>query len=190
MPSALDSSLESVLDYRIDPTLTWGNEWIYNTNAGRNDRFTTRLTWSPDEERVINAAYNYTNRVDRTKKDSDGNAIPGAYADGSISQTDLSMIWPVTNNWSAISRWNYDLTNSRNLELMFGGEREDDCYKLRVVWRTYVDAEDDIDNSETKNGVFVQFVLKGFGALGGGKVSDALEQVNGWERREEKRASY
>ncbi|WP_163832395.1 LPS-assembly protein LptD [Spartinivicinus ruber] len=183
---ASTSPLASELVWNISTALTLRQDWIYNTNEGRNEEFATSLRYHPDYDRLLNFSYRFRDQVDRTRKNEQGNAIPGQFADGDIEQADLSFIWPVASNWSALGRWNYDVTNSRRLEAMFGAEYDSCCYKIRFIGRQWIDGDDDIDNAETDNGVFVQFVMKGLGNLFGSKVEGFLEGIDGYQEREER----
>ncbi|MCX4028026.1 LPS-assembly protein LptD [Endozoicomonas sp. SM1973] len=183
---ASTSPLASELVWNITSALSFKQDWIYNTNEGRNEEFASSLRYHPDYNRLLNFSYRFRDQVDRTRKDENGNAIPGQFADGDIEQADLSFIWPVASNWSALGRWNYDVTNSRRLEAMFGAEYDSCCYKIRFIGRQWIDGDDDIDNAETDNGVFVQFVMKGLGNLFGSKVEGFLEGIDGYREREER----
>ena len=107
---------------------------------------------------------------------------PGTYltTDNNLSQTDLSVAWPVSNNWSAMGRWQYDLTNKRNLEILSGVEYNSCCYQVRVLWRKWVDDDDNIDHPNSKSGVFLQFVLRGLGDLTSGTTKEYLKGIKGY----------
>lgn len=183
---ASTSPIATELVWNATDALSLRQDWIWNTNENHNQEYSLSMRYSPDYDRVFNVSYRYLDQVDRTRKNALGNVIPGEFADGDIEQTDMSFIWPVVSNWSALGRWNYDITNSRSLEAMFGAEYDNCCYKIRFVNRYWIDGDEDIDNAEADRGIFVQFVMKGFGNLFGNKVDDFLGGIDGYREREDR----
>ena len=98
-----------------------------------------------------------------------------ANIDPRIKQTDVSVIWPLAGNWKLLSRWNYDHSNSRNLESFVGVEYSNCCATIRIIGREWVD-EDELflPNIEPNRGVFVQLTLNGLGNITGGGLSSLL----------------
>jgi LPS-assembly protein len=115
-----------------------------------------------------------------------GNSINAAGFDRRIRQTDVSAIWPVSQNWSLIGRWNYDHANSRELETIAGLEYSNCCYSVRLLARQWIDNDALFyGNVDVNTGVFLQFELKGFGSVLGGNVSGILNNgINGYRERE------
>ena len=101
-------------------------------------------------------------------------------ASNNISQSDLSFAWPVSKNWSALGRWQYDFTNNRNLEFLGGVEYNSCCYRVRLLWRKWIDDDDNIDFPEYKDGLVLQFVLRGLSSLSSGSSKEYLEGIRGY----------
>jgi LPS-assembly protein len=126
------------------------------------------LTGLPNE--ILNLGYRY--RTDTTpdelknRKDLNLQSI----ATG-ISQTDVSFHYPIYDNWSAIGRWQYSLLYNSTQESFFGIEKENCCWRFRVVGRRYLNNLNAFYNGvdvqgDSQTGVFFQVELKGLTGMG------------------------
>ncbi|WP_020581492.1 LPS-assembly protein LptD [Endozoicomonas elysicola] len=181
------SPLASELVYNINRTMNLRQDLMWDTSNNELDSYGLYYQYKPSDRRVMNAGYRYLRQADRyVKNEQNGNIQdpnnPGTYltTDNNLSQTDLSVAWPVSNNWSAMGRWQYDLTNKRNLEILSGVEYNSCCYQVRVLWRKWVDVDDNIDHPNSKSGIFLQFVLRGLGDLTSGSTKEYLEGIKGY----------
>ncbi|GJM13816.1 MAG: LPS-assembly protein LptD [Pseudohongiella sp.] len=155
--------------------LSFGENWRLNSDIQWNeetedlDEGSFQLRYQRDQDHLFNAAYRYRNLVDSP------NFILPAGIDPRIKQTDLSAAWPINQAWKLLARWNYDHSNSRNLETFAGVEYSNCCATIRLIAREWVD-EDElfVPNIEPNQGIFVQFTLDGLGNLTGGGLSSLL----------------
>ena len=127
------------------------------------------MRYHRDDDHLFNIAYRIRNLVPTSRF-----VIPFDI-DSRIKQTDISMVWPINARWRLLGRFNYDHSNSRNLETFAGVEWSNCCATIRLIGREWVD-EDELflPNMEPNNGVFVQVSLNGFGNLAGGGLSNLL----------------
>ena len=107
--------------------------------------------------------------------------------DSRIKQTDVSGIWPLSATWKLLARWNYDHSNTRNLETFAGIEYSNCCVTIRLIGREWVDEHDlFLPNIEPDRGIFVQFTLNGLGNLTGGSLSSLLSDgIRGFRETED-----
>ena len=127
------------------------------------------LTNQPNE--ILNLGYRYRKN---TVPDIAPNVSTG------ISQTDVSFHYPVYDNWSAIGRWQYSLLYNSTQESFLGIEKENCCWRFRVVGRRYLNnlnvfASDANVQGTSQTGVFFQVELKGLTGMGE-KLDTFLEQ--------------
>jgi len=154
---------------------TLGSNWRFNSDLQWNedteevDEGSIQLRYHRDNDHLFNVAYRYRSLVNTPYY-----VLPGR-VDPRIKQTDISGIWPVNANWKLLARWNYDHSNSRNLESFAGIEWSNCCATIRLIGREWVD-EDELflPNIEPNRGIFVQFTLNGLGNLTGGGLSNLL----------------
>jgi LPS-assembly protein len=156
---------DSTSDLAAGLTLNLNNRWTASADAlwapheHEVDLGAARLRYLGANNRVLNVAYRFL----RTN--------PQIFAlTQDIHQTDIAFAWPLSDHWSAVGRWNYDLVVQRNLELLAGFEYESCCYKLRFAARRFV-IGDEIggqisDETRYNNSIEVQLVLKGLAQLG------------------------
>ena len=154
---------------------TLSDSWRFNSDAQWNeekqeiDEGAIQLRYQGDEDHLFNLAYRIRNLIPTSMF-----RIPFDI-DSRIKQTDVSAVWPINANWRVLGRFNYDHSNSRNLETFAGLEWSNCCATIRLIGREWVD-EDELflPNMEPNNGVFVQVTLNGFGNLTGGGLSGLL----------------
>jgi LPS-assembly protein len=152
-----------------------GDSWRLNVDAQWNeeseelDEGSFQLRYQGEEEQLFNFSYRFRNLVN-----SPTFQLP-AGIDPRIKQTDISGVWPINASWKLLARFNYDHSNSRNLETFAGVEYSNCCATIRLIGREWVD-EDELflPNIEPDRGIFVQFTLNGLGNLTGGSLSSLL----------------
>lgn len=162
MQSSMDRSSDSPIaaelmyafksGWRVQGDIEWDDD---NSNTMQSSLF---LRYHGDNQHLVNIGYRVRN---------DGRSER-------IEQTDLSTIWPISDRWSFISRWNHDLIHDRIIEAFAGVEYQSCCWAVRVVGRQWIN-DDDItksDGVDEKNAIYIQFLLKGLGNIG-----DSMEKL-------------
>lgn len=160
----------------IDSGLQWNP---HKANISRGKAM-LHLTNQPNE--ILNLGYRYRENVtpDILVKTPDlQEGTLQRYSTG-ISQTDVSFHYPVYDNWSAIGRWQYSLLYNSTQESFFGVEKENCCWRFRVVGRRYVNNLNVFYNGAdvqgtSQTGIFFQVELKGLTGMGE-KLDTFLEQ--------------
>ena len=96
-----------------------------------------------------------------------------------FSQSDISFIYPISEQWRAVGRWNYDLKDNRDLDLLGGLEYDTCCWKVSFAARRFTnDSEGDYNNS-----IEVQLTLKGLTSLGSPLIEQLQRNIRGYEDR-------
>lgn len=156
--------------------LTLGSNWQLNSDVQWDEESeeinegSFQLRYQRDSNHLFNISYRY-----RSLFNSPLFILP-AGIDPRIKQTDISGIWPISSNWKLLGRWNYDHSNSRNLESFAGVEWSNCCATIRVIGREWVDENVAfVPNIEPNRGVFLQLTLNGLGNLTGGGLSNLLQ---------------
>jgi len=156
-----DSTSEFIGEVEASPSESWSAratvQWDPHVNRTEKSAFSVR--YAPADGTVVNAAY----RLRRAITD--------------IEQTDLSWRIPLTENLSAVGRWNYSLQNKQSLEIAGGLELETCCWGIRVVSRRFIrNIEGEFDNA-----IFLQAEFKGLGGFGGSATSFLRKSIPGYE---------
>lgn len=141
-----------------------GMQWDPQVSDVTRGKAAIHFINQPDE--IINAGYYY-------RKNSQ---IPNRIDD--IIQSDVSAHWPIYDNWSVVGRWQYSLLYNRTQEGFFGLEKENCCWRFRVIGRRYLNsfvndtglvaagANQASAQGEAQTGIFFQVELKGLTGIG------------------------
>ncbi|MGP9832668.1 LPS-assembly protein LptD [Marinobacter sp. NSM] len=97
-----------------------------------------------------------------------------------LEQSDVGVVFPVTNRISGIGRWVYDSGLERTVGTLAGIEYNNCCWSVQVVHQNYLTDDEQLDNR-----VLFRIELKGLGGSGGASdnISDAIYGYGERERR-------
>lgn len=136
----------------------------WNTKTNESDKRNLQLSYAASEKAVFNIGYRFYRNAD----DESNN----------LEQTDVSFAWPFANNYSFLSRWNYSLTENRDIETIIGVEYESCCWALRLISQRYLNDTTNTNNTDEYNlSVMLQFVLKGFGSVSDREATNTLKHA-------------
>lgn len=147
-----------------DLSLNLNERWLasgttrWDPHTGTHERTAVRLRYKAPKNRIVNLGYSFRS--------------------GEFKQTDISFSWPLTPSWHAVGRWNYDLRNERDIELLGGIEYESCCWAVRLVGRKFFT---DSEESEFNTSVMVQLVFKGLTKVGSNIGSQLERSIIGYE---------
>ena len=181
------SPVATELLYNFNRYMSIRQDFIWDATDNELDTYNVYYQYRPDDRRVLNFGYRFLPQAERFVQSAQNSLIPDASdptgfltASNNISQSDISFAWPVSTGWSALGRWQYDFTNNRNLEFLGGLEYNSCCYMVRFLWRKWIDDNDNIDFPQYKDGLVLQFVLRGLGGLSSGSSKEYLEGIRGY----------
>ena len=154
-PIAMELAARVSENWRITSNLTYDNL----DNEINKGSFGVR--YNDEENRLFNATYRYNRKLARVFDNTD--------IDQDIDQVDFSAFVPTGNNFNLVGRWNYDFTNKRELETFAGFEYNNCCWRASLVFRRWLDREDEISlpeiDLEANNGIFFQIQFKGLAGV-------------------------
>ena len=146
--------------------------------SGR-ERQSLALRYRDEEGRLFNTGYQY---IDRKPTQN----AQGIQTDRTVQQTYVSAVYPINNQWNLIGHWNEDMTNNRQLETIAGFEYDSCCWKARLVARRWVVNDlfrDNVDQQDTREGIFLQVQLKSLGNFGDSLDGMLSDSIYGFEDR-------
>jgi len=96
-----------------------------------------------------------------------------------IEQSDISFVYAINREYSAIGRWNYSLKDYEDIDIIGGIAYDSCCWSIQLLAQrrlqnTSASSTNSYDNFD--NSILVQFVFKGLGSLSGSKPRTTLEQ--------------
>jgi len=129
----------------------------FNPDEDRSVRSSLLLSYRPDDTRIVNIAH----RNVSTRNSAD------------TEQVDLSVLWPIRDQWRLAARWNYALDNNISIQSLLGVQYDSCCWAMRfAATRRITDSGEDHDTT-----LYLQLVLKGLAPLGrdyGGLLEDNI----------------
>ncbi len=167
----------------------FNSELLYDEETQLMSQGNFSLQYQDDQYRLFNIGHRFRRQAGRIDRDDiDGDGDTDELIDNDLDQADVSLLWPLYRDWSLIARYNKDLTQDRELEKIAGLEYNSCCYRVRVLWRRWIDNEliDVVDDSllEFDEGVFFEVVFKGLGGTGTTVSSVLSEGIRGYDQRE------
>ncbi len=174
-----ESAYAAELAIRLTDNLKFQADALYDDENSELDRGNASLRYHGRDNRIFNLGYRYT----RKTPELDDGQILQIVDDTDTEQGDISTVFPLFGNWSFIGRYNYDLTNSRNLETFLGLSYDSCCWRLSVLGRKWIDRDDftsQDDLSEDK-GLFLQFQFKGLAGTGSKVEAIIQDGIYGYE---------
>ena len=156
--TASTSAITANAVFHVPGQITVNSDARWEPRINKFDKGAIRLQYAPHERQIINLSYRY--RLE------------------TLGQTDISFLWPLSQQWHVLGRWNRSLRNNQDLETLAGFEYDNCCWKLQLLHRRYVN---DINSTANKTW-FIQLTLKGLTSLGN-KVLPVLEHgILGYRR--------
>ncbi len=130
------------------------------------------IEWDPETERTDEDAFSLVYRADNRHIFNLG--YRARRAPQKIEQTNIALIWPLSKRWSFIARWNQDIINDRVVEAFAGLDYQSCCWSVRFVGRKWINDDDltSTDGIEEREGIYLQFQLKGLAGVG-----ESLERI-------------
>ncbi|MEM9621783.1 MAG: LPS-assembly protein LptD [Pseudomonadota bacterium] len=159
MTSAIASEVSARLagNWRLTGNVVW------DPNDNEVDEGGAALQYRRDNRHIFNLGF-------RNRRSED------------IEQTDVSLMWPITRQFSIFGRWNYDLVSGRTIEGIGGIEYSDCCLQVRLMARRFLDspANTNFTDVEGDEGVFLQIVFKGLAGFGNRAESILERGIRGY----------
>ncbi|MDP1970578.1 MAG: LPS assembly protein LptD [Methylobacter sp.] len=187
------SNLVAELNVELTDHVSVGSGTQWNPHLSEFVRHNAMLHYINEPGEVVNMGYRY--RKNTTYPD-----LLGART-YDIIQSDVSVHWPIYNDWSVVGRWTYSLLNNSTQESFFGVEKENCCWRFRVIGRRWINSinlntspntPQNIQNALaidatgiSQTGVFLQLELKGLTGIGE-KLDEFFEQqIYGYRKPQE-----
>jgi LPS-assembly protein len=162
------SNLVTELSSELTNHISIGTGLQWNPSSNDVERGQAVLHYKNKADEIVNIGYLYRQNP----------LIPNRLND--VIQSDLSFRWPLFDNWYALGRWQYSLLYNTTQEGFFGVEKENCCWRFRIIGRHYINNINNINvanintigNSNqvvegtSQNGIFFQIELKGLTGIG------------------------
>lgn len=136
--------------------LDLGQQW--NSDLSATTRSEARLQYRRDDQRLINLSYRFRR--------------------GALEQGDVSFMWPASERWAFIGRYNYSLRERASLDRFAGVEYRSCCFSVSLVARRYVSRR----TGASDTAIALQIELRGLASVGD-STRDFIERgIIGYDR--------
>jgi LPS-assembly protein len=160
------SPLVGEIIYRMDPAWSLRTQLALNVDADQVNNGNFYLRYEPKPQHILNVGYVYIR---------DGDEIVQGIR-RNLNQTDISFVWPLTDQWSMLGRWNYNLSHNYLHTYIAGLQYDSCCWALRAVASRSFKSLNVDDKPQYKNIYYLQWLLKGLGSIGTGNPGSLLTQ--------------
>ncbi len=154
--TANSSDIIAELQTEITPQWSGGLNLQWEPTEGNTQRSSAHIRYRNGAGKLINFGHRYL-------KD-DGEFIHASFA------------WPINEQWSVASGWNYSLNDNKGIETVLGLEYDSCCWAFRTAARRYITD----DGDDTTTAFFFQLVLKGLAPVGQNVTEVLREAIGGY----------
>lgn len=171
----------------LNPRLRLSGDALFSEEEGTFTYASTTLEYADDNDRIASLTYRYKRQLRNVTRDGVTEEV-----DQSLNQVDAGLFLPVSERWSLIGRSQYDFTHDRELDTFAGFEYNDCCYRVRFLWRRWLDFDysgsnllESVSSTDYDRGYFIDLQLKGLASISE-RVGDLLgKTILGYKSRED-----
>jgi len=161
------SPLVGEVMYQMDSAWSLRTQLAWNIDKGEVNNGNFYLSYQPSATSILNLGYVFIR---------DGDALNAGPPEQNLSQADISFTTSLTEQWSALGRFNYNIGHHYMHTALLGLQYDTCCWALRVMAnRTYKNLNEN-NNPEYDTVYYVQWLLKGLGSLGSGNPGSYLTE--------------
>ncbi|TNF37438.1 MAG: LPS-assembly protein LptD, partial [Gammaproteobacteria bacterium] len=158
--SVVNSNRSNLISELRSTINNWSTRFTvqWDPEQDKTDQRGMQIKYQSQGNRIVNLGYRFRrDPVDETNN---------------LEQTDFSFIWPVTSVYSLLGRWNYSLTEERDIEALFGIEYDSCCWAMRIVGQRYLKDDNSHDAS-----LMLQLIFKGLGSVTDKQTTTTLKNA-------------
>ena len=142
------SALLAVGQASIHNQLSLSSDLRWDKQKRKIDRANFQVRYHPKKRQILNLSYRFHDTL--------------------LEQSDISVLWPVSQQLYILGRWNYSFLQQQGLEGLAGIEYQSCCWALRLASRRYLSDTE----GEYQNSIYLQLELKGLTSIG-----DSIESL-------------
>ena len=140
---------------------------MLSSQWNRKMRAMASFEWNPLSNQVDKGSVEFRYRFSHDKITN----LAYRYEIDAIDQVDISILWPLRQQWKAYVRYYYSFLDDISLEAIGGIEYESCCWAVRLLYRDYIS---DLETDTRNDSILFQFELKGLASVGR-KVRSAFD---------------
>lgn len=139
----------------------------YNPEQNQTDKRSVQLNYQGAKHQVFNIGY-------RFRRDLNDETL-------NLEQTDVSLVIPLASRYRLLARRNYSLTESREIESLYGIEYESCCWAIRLISQSRLLEEEEGPDATYDKSIILQLVLKGLGSTDKSATNNLRHAILGYQ---------
>jgi LPS-assembly protein len=171
-----NSPLVGQLGYNLTQQWNITSDLAWDPNRNQVTNGDLDLNYVPSSHTIFNIGYNFLRGGDVINFTN-----PSSWQNN-LNRFNISAAFPLTEGWSAVGNWNYNISHSHPQSYFYGLEYQSCCWAIRAVASRIITAENPLGEAQFENAYYVQLQLKGLGNVGNSDPSQLLESaIPGYE---------
>lgn len=162
-------------DWSVTSNIAWDPNYDETNNANLLFQYKT------DDRHILNIGYTFLRGGDTfVPPDGSTATIAENSNQNNLNQTDLSVVWPIARNWTALARWNYNVSHNYPQTYFAGVQYDACCWSFRAVAGREFNYLDNMDTPQFNNEIYFQVSLKTLGNVGSSSPTSLLANIPGY----------
>ncbi|HVV69717.1 MAG TPA: LPS-assembly protein LptD [Gammaproteobacteria bacterium] len=165
------SPVAGTLTYNLTPHVSATASAAYDPAGSGMQNEGLQVNYRPAPQHILVAGYDYVQNGDRL------NGVPPDSSENNLQRLNLGIAWPITEKWSAVGNWNYNISHQHPETYFYGLQYDTCCWAVRVVANRALVQEDANGSTDYRTNIYVQFMLKGMGSVGNSAGGDLIKSA-------------
>jgi LPS-assembly protein len=159
------SPIVGELSYFLNSNWNVTSDLAWDLNRASVNDGALNFTYSHDR-RILNLSYYYVRNGDIETQTNLDIAELNPVNSGNLNRIGLAAALPVTEHWSLVGNWNYNISYRHSQNFFYGAEYDSCCWAVRLLASSNLTTVDQLGVPQFNHVYYVQFQLKGLGNIG------------------------
>lgn len=169
------------LQYNINQGWSAVSDLAWDINRHQTNNGDVNLLYNADARHIFTVGYSYLRDGDILTPISNplvnNIVVPQSNVSRNLNRINLGAAWPLTEHWSAIGDWNYNISHGHPQVYLYGAQYDACCWAMRFLASRTITAETPTGQNQFMNQFYVQLQLKGLGNVGNNDPSTVLASM-------------
>ncbi len=168
------------LQYNLNQAWSIVSDLAWDVNRNNTNNGDVNLLYNTDPRHIFTLGYSYLRDGDILNPVANpliNSALIPSSSVNNLNRINLGAAWPLTQHWSAIGDWNYNISHSHPQVYFYGAQYDACCWAMRLLVSRTITAENPNGQNQFVNQFYVQLQLKGLGNVGNNDPSSILASM-------------
>jgi LPS-assembly protein len=159
-PNAQASPIASKAVYQMTPIWMLSSDYVWDVDTHATNNGDLNIHYQPAANQMLRVGYSYL---------VNGNIIAlqnASIQDNALHQATFAYAWPLTDKWSSLGAYSYNLSKGYGMMSMLGFQYDSCCWAARLLGgHTFKSLTPNGYKPQYNNNVYLQVLLKGLGSV-------------------------